>query len=97
MLLEKIHHRRKRARQVEVITVQVPNNVPSRPLESFVDCIHLSPIRFTDPKRQLRFVLADDVRTVVSTAAINHNVLKVSVPLVKDRANCFFNVVCLIK
>jgi len=55
--------------------------------KSFVNGMTLSSIFLTDPISQTRLILADDVHTAISAAAVNDDVFQVRIPLEQHRAD----------
>src|SRR4029078_10276447 len=84
MVMKVLHHCVEGARKIKIVTVNKSENVAGYFFQSFIDRVHLSTIFLTDPVGESMFVLFDNVYAVVRAAAVDNNIFKVVVPLVKN-------------
>ena len=74
----------------EVVAVEIRVYISGGASESFVKCVSLPPILFTDPIRQPRFVLFNDLYTIVAGVTVNDDVFQIGVALEQNRPDgCF--------
>src|SRR5215831_17736114 len=85
------------SRQINIVAIDETKNVTGRPLDSFVEGVHLPTILLADPERNSIFVFANHIERLVGATAVNHDVFEVWVVLIKDRENRLFQEPALIE
>jgi hypothetical protein len=86
----------KGAIEIVIVTVQIGEDVARRPLQAFVNRVHLPAVVFAYPVGKTVLIFADNINATVRAAAIDDDILKVSVTLSNDRANRLLNIGSLV-